>query len=513
MNMMTKKINSLQVKISSLVQKIQLIPAKKNVSSGLVYVLGKENKNLVSKIFEEQAQNWQKESLKDQLSREVIHFAGVAGPVWIFTYKNENKKNKSHHGRLEDSVYSWHRDQVGPILNMVKAYKVHQIQLEFHSTSEEQELGVFTGLEIASYSYKNLIDNKEHSDVPSIYLKKISGKITATNMKKAQNIGVAVNLSRHLVNSPPNELNPTTLSEFINKQFKNRKNLRLEVWNVARLKKEKMGLHLAVGQGSKTPPCMIHLQYRPLGKASKLKPIAFVGKGITFDTGGLDLKPSSNMRLMKKDMGGVAALIGLANWLANSDCKRPVDIYLGLAENSVDANSMRPSDVYIARNGMSVEIHNTDAEGRLVLADILDVAVSKKGKDEPEVVIDLATLTGAIKAGLGAEISGLFVNDDDLAEELNRAGAHVGEINWRMPLYSKYSRNFDSAFADIVNCVDGFGGAITAALFLEKFVQNKPWAHLDIYAWNDRPMGALTFSGGSGQGVQTLVNFLNERES
>jgi leucyl aminopeptidase len=232
---------------------------------------------------------------------------------------------------------------------------------------------------------------------------------------------------------------------------------------------------------------------------------------VTFDTGGLDIKPSSNMRLMKKDMGGSAALAGLAHWLGEAQISLPVDIYLGLAENSVDGKSMRPSDVLIARSGMSVEIHNTDAEGRLVLADVLDVAVTQKNADEPSQVIDVATLTGAIKAGLGAEISGLFCNDDSLAKELESAGQLAGEPNWRMPLYSRYGRNMDSSFADIVNCVDGFGGAITAALFLEKFIRGKSWAHMDIYGWNDRAQGALTFAGGSGQAVQTLIEFLQKK--
>jgi leucyl aminopeptidase len=448
--------------------------------------------------------------LKEQETRELIHFAGHNGPVWIFCKKTESKKINTHGGRLEESSYSWYRDQVGGILGYAKAYKVQQLLIELHSTDEQQEIGMFTGLEMASYSYKNLIDNKEHIELPAIYLKKSGGKISAQVMRQARNLGVGVNLARHLVNSPPNELNPETLTEFVQKLFKGRKNIKIEVWNAARLLKENMGLHSAVGQGAEHPPCLIQLQYRPLKKGSKKKPIAIVGKGVTFDTGGLDIKPSAGMRLMKKDMGGVAALIGFADWLSQSDLNRPVDIYLGLAENAIDAKSMRPSDVYVARNGMSVEIHNTDAEGRLVLADVLDVAVTKKGQDEPELVIDVATLTGAIKTALGGEISGMFSNDDNLAEQLNEAGYQAGELNWRMPLYSKYARGFDSPFADIVNCVDGFGGAITAALFLERFVGGKPWAHLDIYAWNDRPSNVLTFSGGSGQAVQTLVHFVQQ---
>jgi leucyl aminopeptidase len=214
------------------------------------------------------------------------------------------------------------------------------------------------------------------------------------------------------------------------------------------------------------------------------------------------------MRLMKKDMGGAAAVLGLAMWASETEYPRDMDFYLALAENSVDAKSFRPSDVFTARNGMKVEIHNTDAEGRLVLADVMDVAVTQKGKDEPAMIIDIATLTGAIKVALGADIAGLFSNHDGLAEELNMAGFQRGDLNWRMPLFGKYTASFSSPFADMVNAVDGFGGAITAALFLEKFTRQKPWAHLDIYAWADKASGALASSGGSGQAVQALVRFI-----
>jgi leucyl aminopeptidase len=160
---------------------------------------------------------------------------------------------------------------------------------------------------------------------------------------------------------------------------------------------------------------------------------------------------------------------------------------------------------------MKVEIHNTDAEGRLVMADVLDVAVTQKGADEPEAVINIATLTGAIKVALGAELAGLFSNEDGLAKAINVAGQKAGDQNWRMPLVGKYFASLNTQFADFANCSDGFGGAIQAALFLEKFVAQKPWAHLDIYAWADKASGALTTAGGSGQSVQAMVEFLKAK--
>jgi len=205
-------------------------------------------------------------------------------------------------------------------------------------------------------------------------------------------------------------------------------------------------------------------------------------------------------------MGGSAAVLGTAMWAVASGLKVNLDVYLALAENSVSDKSFRPSDVVTARNGMSVEIHNTDAEGRLVLADALDVAVKQKTK--PRAVVDVATLTGAIKVALGAQLAGLFANDSKLSSALSSAGSQAGDLMWSMPLYRKYSSQMSSNFADMVNATDGFGGAITAALFLEKFVADVPWAHLDIYAWKDAPDGCWLEAGGSGQSILALAAFL-----
>lgn len=512
-----KGYNPLGVGLASYIDQIKFnVDAKVQGPQGFVYIFNSESQKKIEALILKLAPNWQKEILKSSLTREMIHFSGSKGPVWIWNRKQKAGR-PSHFGRLEDGDYAWHRDQIAPILSYAKAYQLKSLSVELHRTTTEQELGFLVGLELAAYTFKGVAENQK-IDAPVMVLQKVGEKssekfdrhLVTEALWRAQ----SVNWARHFVNTPPNYLNPTTVARWVSQNLKSMPGLSVHIWDHRRLEEEKMGLHLAVGQGSDNPPCMIHLRYRPKSKTDRrLKPIALVGKGVTFDTGGLDIKPSSGMRLMKKDMGGVAALLGLVHWICWSEYKRPVDIYLGLAENSIDAKSFRPSDVVIARNGMKVEIHNTDAEGRLVLADVLDVAVNAKDMDEPAYVINVATLTGAIKAGLGADIAGLFANHDELAEELNQAGAQSGDINWRMPLYNKYTHNFSSQFADIVNATDGFGGAITAALFLEKFVKNKPWAHLDIYAWNDRPTGSLAFSGGNGQPVQCLIQFLKNRES
>jgi leucyl aminopeptidase len=502
---MPKKNNPqspLFAKIPSLLDTVKTT-APTTARCGFLYVLGQVDETKNKAFITELAPEWQREQLlKTAALKELTQFISAKGPVWILSPKKRTGP-VSHSGRLEDSSYSWMRDQVGSLVPLIKHYQIENLYIQAFKAEKDQELGLLAGLEIAAYNYKNCIIENSKSDFPQVYL-----KATAAVMKQGQCIGRAVNLARHLVNVPPNFLNPQSISEFVQKNFS--KKIKLEIWDEKRLEKEGMNLLLGVGRGAEFAPRMIHLKYRPKAK-SKKKPIAFVGKGITFDSGGLDIKPSAGMRLMKKDMGGSAAVLGLAQWAVESNYSRPLDFYLAFAENAIDAKSFRPSDVLKARNGMTVEIHNTDAEGRLVMADVLDVAVTQKGADEPETVINVATLTGAIKVALGAEVAGLFCNDDKLADSLNSSGQIAGDLNWRMPLVGKYFSGLNSHFADFANCGDGFGGAIQAALFLEKFVKHKPWAHLDIYAWADRPNGAITSTGGSGQAVQALIEFLKSR--
>jgi leucyl aminopeptidase len=368
---------------------------------------------------------------------------------------------------------------------------------------------------MSAYTYRGTREGREFTDQPKVFISRKNGnravEIEKSLIEAAVIEGTSVNLARHLVNTPANELNPQSYGDFVENYFSGLAGVSVDIWNEKKMQDENMRLHWAVGKGAEHAPRLVHIRYRPKNADAKAKPLAFVGKGITFDSGGLDIKPSSGMRWMKKDMGGSACIVGVANWVTRSGVAAPFDFYLALAENSVDAKSLRPGDVIEARSGLRVEIHNTDAEGRLVLADALDVAVTATGKDEPEMVINAATLTGACRVAVGAEIGGLFSNHDPLADAIHSAGARAGDFNWQLPLFSKYASNFSSPFGDLVNATDGFAGAITAALFLEKFVRQKPWAHLDIYAWADKAGGALTAMGGNGQAVQCLIQFLKER--
>ncbi len=479
---------------------------------GFFYFLGSKPEKKYQSIVTEQALDYQKETLLKS-EKETVHFVGKQGLVWI--QRRSNKKASQHHGLFQDTLYALAREGAGSLVALLRAQRVKTLRVEFWGASAEEEVGFVVGFDLGAYQFRPLNENQNMLEgLPTVQLTSQGKAFSKDRLKEAQALASAVNWSRHLVNLPGQDLNPHTFSKFVVDYFKSSKNVSVNVWNEERLAKEGMGLHLAVGQGAHHPPCLVHLSYRPSKngkqKSTKKKPIAIVGKGITFDTGGLDLKPSSAMRWMKKDMGGAATVFGLCAWINEMNLAQPTDFYLAIAENSVGPKSFRPGDIFKARNGMTVEIHNTDAEGRLVLADALDVAI--KSKEAPACVIDVATLTGAIKVALGADVPGLFSNNDSLAAEIQKASHHAGEVCWRIPLVQKYSNQLTSSFAHLANASEGFGGAITAALFLEKFVGEVPWAHLDIYSWNDKPSGGLAAVGGSGQGVQLLASYIKNKK-
>lgn len=493
----------IQFQLESWLKKAKLTTASKLPEStpdttGKVYLLGQKSHDKAAKIITTEALSWQKDALLAE-KKNTIFLNGKEGPLWIL--KLGDLSDKGHHGLFNESSYSQARDLVGSQFSSFKSSQVSVLEFIFEGTSLDQELGALVALDLSVYSYKDLFA-KNKTQFPALFLTKKKGDLP---VQEAIRLASATNTARHLVSLPPNFVNPQSFAKWVQSSFKSSKSVKVEIWNQQRLAKEEMNLLLAVGQGSVTPPCLVRISYQP-PKKSKEAPIALVGKGITFDTGGLDIKPSSGMRLMKKDMGGAAAVVGVATWAVESKYPHPLEFYLALAENSVGSNSFRPSDVIKARNGLQVEIDNTDAEGRLVLADALDVAITQKQK--PKAVINVATLTGAIKVGLGSEIAGLFCNNDQLAASLTGAGQESGDLNWRMPLYDRYWNSLSSPFADFKNSGESFGGAITAALFLQKFSGDVPWAHLDIYAWNDRSQGALQTAGGSGQPVQALIKYL-----
>jgi leucyl aminopeptidase len=315
---------------------------------------------------------------------------------------------------------------------------------------------------------------------------------------ESEAIAGGVVLARELVNLPPNVLGPV---EFADKAKELEKlGVDVEILTEKDMRKLGMGALLGVAQGSTRPPRLAVMQWK--GGKGKEAPIAFVGKGVVFDSGGISIKPAAGMEDMKGDMGGAAAVTGLMHVLAARKAKVNVVGIIGLVENMPDGNAQRPGDIVTSMSGQTIEIINTDAEGRLVLGDALWYC---NDRFKPRFMINLATLTGAILVALGNLQAGLFCNDDTLAGHLSAAGETTGEKLWRMPLGKEYDKLIDSKFADMKNTGGRLGGSITAAQFLKRFVGDTPWAHLDIAGTAmGSPSSEINQSWGSGYGVRLL---------
>jgi leucyl aminopeptidase len=310
-------------------------------------------------------------------------------------------------------------------------------------------------------------------------------------------------LARDLVNEPANILGPVEFADRLAELKET--GLTVEVLDEEQLKALKMNALLAVGQGSVRPSRMVVMQWNG-AKSKRAKTLCFVGKGVCFDTGGISMKPAGGMEDMKGDMGGAATVAGLMLALAKRGAAVNAVGLVGLTENMPSGTAQRPGDIVTSMSGQTIEVLNTDAEGRLVLADVLWYA---QEKHKPRLIVDLATLTGAIMVALGKEYAGLFSNDDKLANELSAAGEITGEKVWRMPLGKAYDKMIDSKNADMKNIGGRHGGAITAAQFLQRFVKDTPWAHLDVAGTAmDSARNEINQSWASGWGVRLLDRFV-----
>ena len=307
-----------------------------------------------------------------------------------------------------------------------------------------------------------------------------------------------VHFARDLVNEPANILYP---AEFANRAKQLVKaGVKIEILTPAQMKKLGMGALLGVAQGSPFEARLVVMRWD--GGKKGQQPVAFIGKGVTFDTGGISIKPAASMEDMKGDMGGAACVTGLMLTLAKRKAKANVIGAIGIVENAVDGNAQRPGDVVKSMSGQTIAVLNTDAEGRLVLADVLWYI---QDKYKPKFMINLATLTGAILVALGKEHAGLFSNNDELSNRISEAGYATGEKVWRMPLTPGYDKMIDSDIADMKNIGGRFAGSITAAQFLQRFVNKVPWAHLDVAGTAmDAEKSAINQSWGSGWGVRLL---------
>ena len=323
------------------------------------------------------------------------------------------------------------------------------------------------------------------------------------NAAETQHMADAVTLARDLINTPTNDMGPDALEQAA-RDLASRNGAKVSTIEGDALLKQNFPMIHAVGRAGSIAPRLIDLTW---GKDSDPK-ITLVGKGVCFDTGGLDIKPASGMLLMKKDMGGAANVLGLASIIMNAKLPVRLRVLIPAVENSIAGNAFRPSDILQSRKGLSVEIGNTDAEGRLVLADALTLA----DEEEPELIIDMATLTGAARVALGPDLPPFYTYDDALAAAIAEKAAETADPLWRMPLWAPYAQKLSSRVADINNVTtDGFAGSVTAALFLSRFVEKaKSWAHFDIYGWApvEKPASPV---GGEAQAIRALYALLKHK--
>lgn len=349
---------------------------------------------------------------------------------------------------------------------------------------------------VGAYTYDRYITNKNDKPLASLAIN------NADMVESAIKFAQATALTRDLINTPAADMMPVDIAKAamaLAEQFNG---------NVKQIIGDELLVHNyptihAVGRASVHKPRLVDLTW---GNSNNPQ-VTLVGKGVCFDSGGLDMKPAAGMRNMKKDMGGAAHVLGLAQLIMAHNLPINLRVLIPAVENAVSSNALRPGDVVTTRKGLTVEIHNTDAEGRLVLCD----ALCEAENDEPALIIDYATLTGAMRVALGTELPGFFSNNDQVATDITTAGLRNSDPVWRMPLHKPYDNLFDSTIADMTNCPSQpFGGAITAALYLQRFVEKTDWVHFDVMAFNIRQLSGRPL-GGEAFGIRAVFDYLQAR--
>jgi len=418
-------------------------------------------------------------------------------------------------GKRENFNMDKVREVAGEFCRSLRRLNCRRIATILHGSGlgglnpEDSARAITEGAILGLYGF-NKYRKPEHKEVEEILLvvreqEKIP--ILEAGIARGRIIGEAVNFARDMVNEPANYMTPTRLAE-VAKKIAEQHNLELQVFDATEMEQMGMGALLGVARGSSQPPKFIVLSYK--GNGSSGKTMGFIGKSITFDSGGISIKPSEGMGDMKADMAGGAAVMAAIKAIAQLKLKINVTAIVPAAENLPSGNALKPGDIIRAMNGKTIEVISTDAEGRLTLADALSYAV-QQGLSP---LIDLATLTGACRIALGTSYSGLFANDQPWAEKVLKAAKQAGEKVWQMPMPEEYKEQNKSEIADIKNTGDRYGGAITAALFLAEFAGNTPWVHLDIAgpAFSTKESGYIV-KGGTGVGVRTLIELaLSEAE-
>jgi leucyl aminopeptidase len=455
-------------------------------------------------------------TLNDKLSgsiQELIteeEFKGKAGSTLFTRISGSNQVRKLivvGLGKAEELNLESLRRAAASIARVGKKQKCKTLAISLpvdNSNPAETAQAIAEGVELALYEdtrFKSEPEDKKIT-VETVDLLGLAGQEAA--IARAHQICSGVILARDLVSAPANEVTPITMAQTA-QAIATDYGLHLVILEQEECEKLGMGAFLGVAQASDLPPKFIHLTYKPQG--TPRRKLAIIGKGLTFDSGGLNIKGAgSGIETMKIDMGGAAATFGAAKAIGQLKPDVEVHFISAVTENMISGHAMHPGDILKASNGKTIEVNNTDAEGRLTLADAL-VFADKLGVDA---IVDLATLTGACVVALGNDIAGMFTPNDDLAKELAAAGDKAGEQLWRMPMEDKYFEGLKSSIADMKNTGPRAGGSITAALFLKQFVKDTAaWAHLDVAGpvWADKESG-VNNSGATGFGVRILVNWV-----
>ncbi|MBA4174516.1 MAG: leucyl aminopeptidase [Hyphomicrobium sp.] len=408
----------------------------------------------------------------------------------------------------------------GTALGLVLARKCASASFiaEIPDSNEKADLiaaDVALGALLRHYTFKKYLTRKSSSDdsasngprdgLTRLVIHTADPDKARTTFLRHKAIADGVYFARDLVNEPANVLGPVEFAERV--RDLERVGVEVEILDVPALEALKMGSLLCVGQGSVKPSRVAIMQWNG-SKSKRARPICFVGKGVTFDTGGISIKPAAGMEDMKGDMGGAACVSGLMLTLAQRKANVNVVGLIGCVENMPSGSSVRPGDIVTSMSGQTIEVLNTDAEGRLVLADVLWYA---QERFKPKLIVDLATLTGAIMVALGKDFAGVYCNDDKLFADLQNASAATGEKIWRMPLDKSFDKLIDSKNADVKNIGGRWGGACTAAAFLHRFVKDTPWAHIDVAGTAmDATRTDISQSWASGWGVRLLDKFVGD---
>ncbi len=472
---------------------------KDNSNNQVLFIEENYNTNTIKKHVSTAELSYIKEILKNNDLKKKILSLDLNSKKRLILVSLKKKLESSDIENLGADFYNYIKNR-----NM---NKLSIISNSLNFRSEKDFIGCFLhGLKLKSYEF-NIYKTKKEKNVILVNIIGKKNNLTIKNELKFKALEEGTNFTRDLVSEPPNVLTP---KEYVNRLLKLRKHgIKVTVYNETSLKKLKMFSLLGVGQGSINESYLVTLEWYG-NKKNKAKPLSFVGKGVCFDTGGISLKPARFMEEMKYDMAGSAVVAGLIKNLAMRKSKVNAIGVVGLVENMPGGNAQRPGDIVKSYSGKTIEVLNTDAEGRLVLADALSFT---EKKFKPKCIVDLATLTGAIIIALGEEYAGLFSNNNDLSSKIEKAGEKVGEKVWRLPLHKNYDKLMNSTVADIQNInYAGGAGSITAAQFLQRFILNKtPWAHLDIAGMAFSKKAAnLNPGGATGFGVRLLNKFIEE---